>query len=152
MNPTLEMKWRKKSREKIQRWTDLMFIEAAQAGLDLSAHKRNPVLQTDKEWKWIIRVMNFLQHPCSNDVSKEERSYQLFGYEKLLDDGEEGDKFIKRVGLSLNDLRAISYGEPFVFWRNQASPLHSDALIVENFYQHFIQPNGRSRHMAPYTA
>ncbi|MED5017457.1 DUF2220 family protein [Paenibacillus chibensis] len=132
MNPTLEMKWRKKSKEKIQRWTDSMFIEAARTGLDLSVHKRHPVLQTDKEWEWIIKVMNFLQQPCPNDVSKEERSYELFGYEKLLDDGEEGEKFIKRVGLNLNDLRAISYGEPFVFWRNPASSLQKDALIVEN--------------------
>jgi len=133
MHPTLEMKWRKKSRENIQRWTDAMFIKAAQAGLDLSAHKRSPVLQTDKEWNWIIKVMEFLQNPRSHDeISKEERSYQLFGYEKLLDDGEEGDKFMKRVGLSLNDLRAISYGEPFVYWRNPSSPLLTDALIMEN--------------------
>ncbi|BFH71006.1 hypothetical protein J27TS7_58450 [Paenibacillus dendritiformis] len=61
MTPALEMTWRKKSKEKIQRWTDSMFIEAAQAGLDLSVHKRHPVLRTDKECKWIIKVMNFLQ-------------------------------------------------------------------------------------------
>jgi hypothetical protein len=65
--------------------------------------------------------------------SKQERAFELFGQEKYFD-GTEGKTILQRMQLSLDDLKAKDYGEPFVFWPSPRSGQNKVRLIliVEN--------------------
>lgn len=131
--PSLPLKWKKRTIEVNDSWNDLQFIRSEVGNLNVAYYKRHPEMQTKLEWDRIEAVLQFLQTRDSRTfVSKEERSYELFGWEKWLDKKEDGDKFLKRIGITLEDLCAKSYGEPFVFWQNPQSTSFKQALIVEN--------------------
>ncbi|GAB6989884.1 Wadjet anti-phage system protein JetD domain-containing protein [Paenibacillus pini] len=131
--PSLPLKWKKRTNEVSQSWSDLQFVRAEAGNLNVAFYKRHPEMQTELEWGRIETVLQFLPTRDSRIyISKEERSYELFGQEKWLDKKEDGDRFLKRIGITLEDFRAKSYGEPFVFWQNPLSNSSKQALIVEN--------------------
>ncbi|MDQ0896313.1 MULTISPECIES: Wadjet anti-phage system protein JetD domain-containing protein [unclassified Paenibacillus] len=131
--PSLPLKWKKRIIEVSDTWGDLQFVRAEASNLNVGFYKRHQEMQTELEWEHIEAVLQFLPTRESREfVSKEERSYELFGQEKWLDKNEDGYKFLKRIGITLDDLYAKSYGEPFVFWQNPQSAAYKHALIVEN--------------------
>lgn len=105
---------------------------------DFSFYERHPEWQTVEEWNRIQNVYTFLQSNQDRDiVSIEERSLELFGYEKFLLDSEsfpEGKGFLGRIGVLEEQLKMVSYGEPFVFWMKQGKEIKDvqRVLIVEN--------------------
>lgn len=102
--------------------------------LSLAAYERQPGLQTAEELERVSRVYRFLGDRDQRAwVTREERSLELFGNEKWLGE-EQGHAFLRRLGLSLNDLRARVHGEPFVFWPRPGIRLQEagQALVVEN--------------------
>lgn len=105
---------------------------------DFSYYENNPEWQTKEEWKRIENLYLFLR---SNEekitVSLEERSLELFGHEKFLTDDSlfpEGKGFLKRIGVSIDQLKGTKYGEPFVYWTKQGKEIKDfqRVLIVEN--------------------
>ncbi|WP_077212369.1 Wadjet anti-phage system protein JetD domain-containing protein [Bacillus dakarensis] len=113
-------------------WSDNQ-IMAFSDFLNLSKYRQHPEWQTDLEWGNIEKIYNFLkQRENFQWVTREERAFQLFGEEKYF--SFEGRVLLQRLQLTLDDLKAKVYGEPFVFWP-APNRLISDAktvLIVEN--------------------
>ncbi len=105
---------------------------------DFSYYERHPEWQTKEEWERIENLYRFLKSVEERaDVSIEERSLELFGHEKFLTDEKifpAGQSFLKRIGISLEQLRVVKYGEPFVYWLKQGTDIHQikRVLIVEN--------------------
>lgn len=105
---------------------------------EFSYYERYPEWQTKEEWNRIQNLYTFLQSNQDREiVSVEERSLELFGHEKFLLDGDlfpEGKGFLTRIGVSEDQLKMVSYGEPFVFWMKQGKEMKDiqRVLIVEN--------------------
>ncbi|MEH7239067.1 Wadjet anti-phage system protein JetD domain-containing protein [Bacillus sp. JJ1562] len=114
---------------------------------DFSFYERHPEWQTKEEWARIQKLYHFLQSSQEREiVSVEERSLELFGYEKFLLDSEsfpEGSGFLARIGVAEEQLKMVHYGEPFVFWMKQGVEMNDiqRILIVENlsFFHTSIQ-------------
>jgi len=119
------------------KWDKLELLKMA-GTLDLSYYQKNVEYQTKEEWERIKAVYHFLQKKETRQmVSVEERSLELFGHEKFLTDEKafpEGKHFLRRIRISLDDLSAMKFGEPFVFWLKSGTSLHDiqRVLIVEN--------------------
>ena len=105
---------------------------------DFSFYERHPEWQTQEEWNRIQSLYTFLQSEQEREiVSCEERSLELFGHEKFLQDGlsfPDGIGFLARIGISEAQLKMVNYGEPFVFWLKQGKEIQDikRVLIVEN--------------------
>jgi len=119
------------------KWDRLEMMKLSNT-FDFSYYERYPEWQTKEEWRRIQRVYDFLKYSQDREiVSVEERSLELFGYEKFLLDGEsfpEGKGFFTRIGISEEQLKMVHYGEPFVFWMKQGKEMKDiqRVLIVEN--------------------
>lgn len=114
-------------------WTGMDKLKLSDR-LSLAAYERQPGLQTAEELERVSRVYRFLDERDRRAwVTREERSLELFGNEKWLG-VEQGHAFLRRLGLSLDDLKARVHGEPFVFWPRPGIRLHEarQALVVEN--------------------
>lgn len=117
----------------ITAWSEVQMMRVADR-LQMDRYRQNLALQTDEEWERIERVYRFLQTAGGREMAtREERSLELFGNEKWLSEGE-GSAFLSRIGISLQDLKARVYGEPFVFWPRPGVELMKvkRVLIVEN--------------------
>lgn len=115
------------------RWSEVEMLRVADR-LNMEKYRQQPSLQTDEEWGRIERVYRFLLRAYEREwVTREERSLELFGHEKWLA-GSEGNAFLSRIGITLEDLKARVYGEPFVFWPRPGVEVAKarDVLIVEN--------------------
>lgn len=115
------------------KWSEVQMMRVADR-LQMERYRQNPSLQTDEEWERIERVYLFLRTADLREwATREERSLELFGNEKWLSEGE-GIAFLSRIGISLEDLKARVYGEPFVFWPRPGVKLAlvRKVLIVEN--------------------
>ncbi|MGX6441815.1 Wadjet anti-phage system protein JetD domain-containing protein [Neobacillus sp. K501] len=105
---------------------------------DFSFYERHPEWQTKDEWERIQNLYTFLKSSQDREtVSIEERSLELFGHEKFLLDSDsfpEGKGFLARIGVSEEQLKIVTYGEPFVFWMKQGKEIKDiqRVLIVEN--------------------
>ena len=113
--PSIPSQWWLLPLEQDSLWTELQMLKVSDR-LNLDRYREHPEWQTEEEWDKIEIFYYFLkqrQHPLS--VSKQERSFELFGLEKYLDSSE-GKTLLQRLHLSLDDLRVKDYGEPFVFW------------------------------------
>ncbi|WP_068672119.1 Wadjet anti-phage system protein JetD domain-containing protein [Oceanobacillus sp. Castelsardo] len=105
---------------------------------DFSYYESHPEYQTKEEWERIEKLYTFLQTSVEREVvSVEERSLELFGHEKFLQDRElfpEGKGFLTRIGVPEEKLKMVKYGEPFVFWLKQGKEIKDvqRVLIVEN--------------------
>ncbi|WEG11167.1 DUF2220 family protein [Pullulanibacillus sp. KACC 23026] len=101
--------------------------------LDLSRYRQNPEWQTVEEWEHIEAIYSFLKNKdMFNWVTREERAFQLFKDEKFFT--KEGRFLLQRLQLTLKDLKANVYGEPFVFWPSPTTTIKEakTILIVEN--------------------
>ncbi|QGQ94160.1 DUF2399 domain-containing protein [Paenibacillus psychroresistens] len=114
-------------------WDTLQMLKMSDR-LQLHKYRLQPNLQSAEEWQRIERVYQFLQERDKREwVTREERALELFQAEKWLS-SELGLQFLRRLGLSLADLKAKVYGEPFVYWPRPGVPLSEakQVLIVEN--------------------
>ncbi|AJS61176.1 Wadjet anti-phage system protein JetD domain-containing protein [Paenibacillus sp. IHBB 10380] len=99
--------------------------------LDLRYYDNHPEEQVEKVWTRIEQVYTFLLTVKDREViTREERSLELFGREKWLSEPE-GEGFLRRIGLTLTDLRAVVAREPFVHYVQPAKTI-AITLIVEN--------------------
>jgi hypothetical protein len=121
-----------------QNWSvqDMMKVSSV---LDMDYYEKHALLQTKRTWEIIIKLYDYLKQNRKTEwVSKQERAYQIFGYEKALDsDDEYGapcNKVLSKIGLSLDALKIKEYGEPFVYWikPKQNPDTISHILITEN--------------------
>jgi hypothetical protein len=105
---------------------------------DFSYYELHPEWQTKEEWHRIQSLYAFLNSSQEREVvSVEERSLELFGHEKFLIDSDtfpEGKGFLARIGKTVDQLKMVKYGEPFVFWIKQGKEIKDiqRILIVEN--------------------
>ncbi len=114
-------------------WDRLQMLRMSDR-LQLQRYREQPFLQSAEEWQRIERVYEFLQKRDQREwVTREERALELFQEEKWLT-SELGLQFLRRLGLSLADLKAKVYGEPFVYWPRPGISLSEakQLLIVEN--------------------
>ncbi len=117
----------------VSQWSVMDMIKLSDR-LQLQFYKEHPELQSVSQWQRILSIYQFLQEREQRDwVTREERSLELFGEEKYLSKGL-GAQLIRRLGVSLEDLKARVYGEPFVYWPCPGRRLAEAKrlLIVEN--------------------
>lgn len=113
-------------------WSDMQILACSDL-LNLTKYRQHPEWQTEEEWQRIQLIHTFLKNRHQYHwVTREERSFQLFGEEKFL--ATEGTTLLQRLQLSLDDLKAKVYGEPFAFWPAQHVDINKAkmVLIVEN--------------------
>ncbi|WP_462411405.1 Wadjet anti-phage system protein JetD domain-containing protein [Neobacillus sp. Marseille-QA0830] len=113
-------------------WSDNQMLAISDV-LNLSKYRQHPEWQTDKEWQRIgILYSFFKQIEQYSWVTREERSFQLFGEEKFL--ANQGASLLQRLQITLEDLKAKVYGEPFAFWPAPNGDIRKakTVLIVEN--------------------
>jgi hypothetical protein len=130
--PSLHSEWWLNPAPIEAQWTDMQIL-AVSDRLNLTKYRQHPEWQTDLEWQRIQAVYSFLkQRDHANWVTREERSFELFGEEKFLTN--EGATLLQRLLLSLEDLKAKVYGEPFAFWPAPRTDINHAkmVLIVEN--------------------
>lgn len=127
-------------------WDRLQMMKLSNL-FDFSYYEKNPKWQTDDEWKRVENLYVFLQSSNQREtVSIEERSLELFGHEKFLTDEKafpEGKGFLRRIGVTSEQIKAQKEGEPFVHWLKSGTEIKDikRVLIVENlsFYHTCIK-------------
>jgi hypothetical protein len=130
--PSLHTEWWLLPSPIKSQWSDMQIL-AVSDFLNLTKYRQHPEWQSEQEWKWIQAIHNFIKQRNSyNWVTREERAFQLFGEEKFF--SHEGSQLLQRLQLSLEDVKAKVYGEPFVFWpaSNRDIKKAETVLIVEN--------------------
>ena len=135
-NPSLKTRWRIVTTDKVISWDNKRFFQYSDL-LDLSFYQRNPGYQTEEEWQKIEPIYFFLKEREEREwASLEERSLELFADEKYFYESR-NKAVLKRINVSLADLKAKKYGEMFIYWRmvegvkNIKSKVQ-DILILEN--------------------
>ena len=139
--------WLEKAIVEIQ-WSDRQIL-AVSDELNMTKYRLHPEWHTDIEWQRIHAIYQFIKQKDQYTwVTREERSFQLFGEEKFL--ASEGTTLLQRLQLSLDDLKARVYGEPFAFWPAPHADIRDakTVLIVENqsFYHtcRLLMNNGKA--------
>jgi DNA topoisomerase VI subunit A len=130
--PSLHTEWWIMPATIESQWTDMQILAVSDC-LNLSKYRQHPEWQSEQEWQWIQSIYLFFKQKDSyNWVTREERAFQLFGEEKFF--SSEGALLLQRLQISLDDLKARVYGEPFVFWPalNRNINHAKTVLIVEN--------------------
>jgi hypothetical protein len=130
--PSLHSEWWLEKASFENQWSDMQVL-AVSDELNLTRYRHHPEWQSDLEWQRILSIYTFLKQKVQYSwVTREERSFQLFGEEKFLTN--DGATFLQRLQLSLEDLKARVYGEPFAFWPAPNADIRNakTVLIVEN--------------------
>ncbi|MEH7492047.1 Wadjet anti-phage system protein JetD domain-containing protein [Neobacillus niacini] len=130
--PSLHSEWWLEKASFENQWSDMQVL-AVSDELNLTKYRQHPEWQSDVEWQHIQSIYTFLkQKERFNWVTREERSFQLFGEEKFLSNA--GATLLQRLQLSLDNLKARVYGEPFAFWPAPNGDIRNakSVLIVEN--------------------
>lgn len=151
--PSLKLKWNIIYKDTLNKWSNKQILKLSDL-LDMSKYIKNPRLQTDKELEYIEVIYNFIKHRDSREwATLEERSLELFKDEKYLKAGNKGNNheiekgILKRLNLSLEDLKIKKYGEMFVYWNRGVKEVKNVA-IVENYstfysYKRTVEENRR---------
>jgi len=127
-NPPLKKRW-ELVKDKKEKW-DKREIFCLSSKLDLSYYLKRPDLQNTKLLEKLKKVYLFLKEKDEREwASREERSLELFDDEKFLS-RKEGRRFLRRLKLSLADLKAEKYSQMFVYWKNNIKI--KKVLILEN--------------------
>lgn len=136
-SPALPLYYWVNMRAQETKWDRLKMMRLSDK-FDFSYYESHPEYQTKEEWERIEKLYTFLRNSEEREVvSVEERSLELFGHEKFLQDSElfpEGKGFLNRIGVPEEQLKMVKRGEPFVFWLKQGKE-YKDVqriLIVEN--------------------
>lgn len=115
-------------------WKDEDIIKCSDI-LNFKTYIKHPEYQTKKEWTYIKNIYNFLKEKESRQwASVEERCLELFYDEKFLTDSDnrkKDNKVLKRLSLSLEDIKAKQYGEQFIYWNRGVSEIKI-IIILEN--------------------
>jgi hypothetical protein len=136
-NPSLPLFYWVNIKDQEDKWDRLEMMKLGDQ-FDFSYYERHPEWQTRDEWIRIQNVYTFLKTAQDREiVSFEERSLELFGHEKFIQDGDsfpDGKGFLTRIGISDEQLKMVHYGEPFVSWMKQGIEINDiqRILIVEN--------------------
>ncbi len=138
INPPLKLRWNIIHDETVGRWSNKDILRLSDI-LDMSRYIKDSKLQTEKELKYIKIIYNFIKQKESREwATLEERSLELFNNEKYLKPGNKGNNYdidkgiLKRLNLSLEDLKIKRYGEMFVYWNRGVKEVKNVA-IVENY-------------------
>ena len=111
-NPPLKKRW-ELVKNKEEKW-DKREILRLSSHLDLSYYLKRPESQNTKLLERFKKVYMFLKEKDKREwASCEERALELFGDEKYFSQSK-GKKFLSRVKLYLNDLKAEKYSQMFV--------------------------------------
>ncbi|WP_423798181.1 Wadjet anti-phage system protein JetD domain-containing protein [Neobacillus sp. SAB-20_R2A] len=130
--PSLHSEWWLEKANVQPQWSDMQILALSDL-LNLAKYRQHLEWQTIEELERVQAIYTFLkQKDQFTWVTREERSFQLFGEEKLL--ANEGAVLLQRLQLPLEALKARVYGEPFAFWPapNRDIRLAKTVLIVEN--------------------
>ncbi|WP_042458838.1 Wadjet anti-phage system protein JetD domain-containing protein [Neobacillus dielmonensis] len=130
--PSLHTEWWLEKAVLATQWSDTQIMAVSNL-MNLSKYRQHPEWQTVQEWKRIEILYSFLkQIEQYTWVTREERSFQLFREEKFL--ANEGTGLLQRLQITLDDLKARVYGEPFAFWLAPHGDIRNakTVLIVEN--------------------
>ncbi|MEH7131111.1 Wadjet anti-phage system protein JetD domain-containing protein [Neobacillus drentensis] len=130
--PSLITEWWLEKATFENQWSDMQVLAVSDA-LNLTKYRQHPEWQTDMEWQRIQSIYTFLKQKDQYSwVTREERSFQLFGEEKFLSN--DGSTLLQRLQLNLEDMKARVYGEPFAFWPAPNADIRNpkSVLIVEN--------------------
>jgi hypothetical protein len=145
--PSLHTEWWLEKAKIENKWNDMQIL-AFSDQLNLLKYRQHPEWQTELEWSRIQSIYNFIKQKAQYHwVTREERSFQLFGEEKYL--ANEGGMLLQRLQITLEDLKARVYGEPFAFWPAPNTDIRyaETILIVENqsFYHtcRLLMNNGK---------
>lgn len=138
VNPPLKLKWNIIYDAVISKWTDKDILKLSDL-LDMSKYIKNPKLQTKSELKYVRIIYDFIKNRENREwATLEERSLELFNNEKYLKSGKKGNNheikkgILKRLNLSLEDLKIKRYGEMFVYWNRGVKEI-KDVAVVENY-------------------
>jgi hypothetical protein len=132
-SPILPIYWRKITTQMVPSWTTSQMMGVADL-LNLRHYEIHTYKQTDKEWQRIKTVYHFLKVRQQRLwISREERSLELFDDEKFLSSSE-GRGLLSQLKITLDDLKAKVFGEPFTYWTRPRTDLKDvkNILIVEN--------------------
>lgn len=130
--PSLHTEWWLEKAVVESQWSNSQILAVSDL-LNLMKYRQHPEWQTDQEWQQIEVLYSFLkQIDQFTWVTREERSFQLFGEEKFL--ANQGAALLQRLQITLDDLKARVYGEPFAFWPAPHGEIRNakTVLIVEN--------------------
>lgn len=83
-----------------------------------------------KEKEKIRAISEFFRKKEQQEISLNERSFELFNDEKFLQN--EGVAFLKKMGLQIQDLKCYQTYEPFFYYKKTGSGNQLNVLIVEN--------------------
>lgn len=130
--PPLKLRWSIVQHQSHKKWNSGDILRLSDL-LDFSTYIKHPDLQTDREWKFVLRIHEFLRNKDRRDwASCEERCLELFDNEKFLDPKEESDNgVLKRLKLSYEDIKMKKYGQMFVYWNRGVRQIKT-AIILEN--------------------
>lgn len=144
--PPLKIKWRKRKEPDLPTWTDGFFMRYS-VFMDLSFYRRHKSAQTNKAANYIKKLHDFMSQRHERfEVSVEERSLELFGYEKALSHKKSlAALTLSRVKLTYEDLKMIKYGQMFVYWNRGASDPKS-GIVLENHSTFFSFKRHMSSH------
>ncbi|MBS4208060.1 Wadjet anti-phage system protein JetD domain-containing protein [Bacillus sp. FJAT-50079] len=128
--------WRKNKEKTEETWTR-SYVLTRMTKLDLKHFIRYPGNQTALNKDRIDAIYSFLETPNRELVSAEERMYELFKKEKWLlpePNGENGQRFLSKIKISLDDLKAKKFPEPIPYETRNRMPLSEvqTVLIIEN--------------------
>lgn len=135
--PSLPLYYWVNSKKEKSQWDRLEMLKLGNR-FDFSYYEHHPEWQTKEEWQRIEKLYDFLTTQEDRaPVSISERSLELFGHERFLTDEElfpQGKEFLQRIGVSMDDIKAMEYEEPFVFWLKPGTERSAvkRVLIVEN--------------------
>ncbi|QFK71464.1 permease [Pradoshia sp. D12] len=136
-HPALPLFYWVNIKKEITKWDRLEMLKLNDR-FDFSYYENHPEWQTEDEWFRVKNLYSFLKSSQDRQiVSLEERSLELFGHEKFLTDSDlfpEGKGFLQRIGVSMEELKSMKFGEPFVFWLKPGVQIADikRVLIVEN--------------------
>ena len=130
----MKLKWTIVTSKVESSWKDEDIIKYSDM-LNFKTYIKHPEYQTKKEWMYIKNIYNFLKERENRQWdSVEERCLELFYDEKFLtdsDNGKKDNKVLKRLSLSLEDIKAKQYGEQFIYWNRGVSEIKT-IIILEN--------------------
>lgn len=132
--PPLKIKWNIIKGVMAGKWEDNEILRLSDL-LDFTTYLKRPELQTKKEWEHILKIYNFLKERDQREYATlEERALELFNDEKFLKNNKNksNNEIIKRLNLTLEDLKIKKYGEMFIYWNRGVKNI-KNVVILENY-------------------
>lgn len=127
--PQLKERWTL-IKEEFSGWSDKDILKLSRL-FDLSYYLKRSKKQTPKLKVMLFKIAKFLKNKQEREwASREERSLELFGDEKFLNQSQ-GKKLLSNLKLNLADLKAEHYKHLFVYWTLNPTEINN-ILIMEN--------------------